>query len=95
MALQMNYYNAEYDIMVYNAYWRINPKNGLIGGKDEMNYVIEVFKNAEMSHKDNSQPLNRLTFMFIPDVSENADNFIAQAYNHAKTLPTFQNSIDV
>lgn len=95
MALQMNYYSRQYDIMIYNAYWRINPKNGLVGGKDEINYIIEVFKNADMSHVENPQPLDRLTFTFLPDITEGADNFIAQAYDNAKTRPEFLNSVDV
>lgn len=91
----MNYYYSLIDTTIYNAYWRINPKNGLVGGKDEMNYVIEVFKNPDASHVENAQAIDRFTYMFKPDISADADNFIAQAYNHAKTLPKFSGSIDV
>lgn len=42
MALQMNYNYPKIGITFMNAYWRINPKNGLVDGKDEMNYILEV-----------------------------------------------------
>jgi hypothetical protein len=95
MALQMNYYYAPVQIMIFNAYWRINPKNGLIGGKNEINYIIEVFKNADASHVENAQAIDRLTYSFIPNISNGAPNFIVQAYNHAKTLSNFEGSVDV
>jgi len=95
MALQMNYYSPQFDITMYNAYWRINPKSGLVGGKDELHYIIEVFKNADMSHVESPQALERHTLMFTPDISGGAENFIKQAYLHAKSTPYFSGSIDV
>jgi len=31
---------------------------------------------------------------FVPSVSDGAENFIKQGYEHLKTLPKFQNAID-
>jgi len=95
MALQLNYYHQQLGITLYNAYWRINPKNGLVGGKDGINYIIEVFKDVDASHVDNAQPIDRLTLMFVPDIGSGANNFIAQAYLHAKSIQYFSGSIDV
>jgi len=94
MALQQNYYHQQLGILLFNAYWRINPKTGLVGGKDEMNYIIEVFKDAGASHVEHAQPIDRLTLMFVPDINS-ANNFIAQAYSHAKSTQYFNGSVDV
>lgn len=95
MALQVNYYYPEFDITIYNAYWRINPNRGINGGKDEIRYTIEIFKNAEIAHQKDSRPFKAITRIFIPDMSQNAVNFISQAYNHAKSLPEFSGCVDV
>jgi len=90
MALQMNYYHTEFGITFYNAYWKINPNNGIIGGKSGIRYTIEAFKNNE-----SSKVIKGFTFSFIPDLSVNAPNFIVQAYNNAKSLPLLNGSVDV
>jgi len=95
MALQMNYYHPELGITFYNAYWRINPNNGIIGGKNKINYTIEVFKDAEMAHVEKFKAIKGFTYSFIPDTSENAPNFIMQAYNHVKTIHPFDGSINI
>lgn len=35
------------------------------------------------------------SYRFIPSVTEGAENFIAQAYKHLKTLPEFSGAVDV
>ena len=95
MAIQMNYYHPQLDTTIINAYWRINPNNGIIGGKNKINYTIEVFKNREMAYNDNFKTIKGFTFTFVPDLNNSAPNFITQAYNHAKSLPLFNGSIDV
>jgi len=92
MALQMNYNYPKIGIIFYNAYWRINPKKGLVGGKDEMNYVLEVYKNADDAHSG-LQPMEKFVNTFIPDI-KSAKNFIAQAYDHAKSNKCY-GSVDV
>ena len=95
MAIQINYNYQEFDATVYNAYWRINPNHGIIGGKKEIRYTIEVFKNIEMAHQENAKAIKGFTFSFIPDLSGGAPNFIAQSYNHVKSLPQFHGSVDL
>ena len=95
MALQMNYYYSLIGTTIYNAYWRINTKNGLVGGKDSMNYVIEAFKDANAAQAENPEAIYRMTYLFVPDITDGAENFIAQAYLHAKSLPYFTGSVDV
>jgi hypothetical protein len=84
MALQLNYYHSQLGMTIYNAYWRINPKNGLVGGKDEMNYILEIYKNANDAHAGNIEPIKKNVITYIPDL-KSAKNFIEQAYDHAKT----------
>lgn len=95
MAIQIKYYNQDLDITIYNAYWRINPNYGIIGGKNNINYTIEVFKNADLAHVENFKTIQGFTFSFTPNLNNGAPNLIAQAYNHAKTLPQFIDGIDV
>jgi hypothetical protein len=95
MALQINYYYEPFGTTFLNAYWRINPSNGIIGGKNLIKYTIEVFKNSEMAHDGKTKTIKGYSFSFVPDLSTNAVNFIAQAYNHAKALPMFHGSLDV
>jgi hypothetical protein len=95
MALQVNYDYKEFDMIMYNAYWRINPESGILGGKEKIRYTIEIFKNAETARKKGSKSIKSITLSFIPDLSLGAPNFIVQAYNHAKSQPQFQGSVDV
>ena len=90
----MNYISTSLGVTIMNAYWRINPKKGLIGGKDEMNYVLEVYKDAKAAHKIDSKPLDRIIKNFIPDLKSNK-NFIEQAYNQIKSMSQFSGSVDV
>lgn len=94
MALQMNYVHPEIGVVMYNAYWRINPNTGIIGGKNQIKCTIEVYKNADAAHMLNSKSIKGFTYSFIPNISNNAPNFIEQAYNHIKTLPMFNGCVD-
>jgi hypothetical protein len=95
MALQMNYNHPELGITIYNAYWRINPNNGIIGGKNGVKYTIEVFKDKNLAHGEKIKPIKGFSFSFIPKLDDNASNFIKQAYIHAKSMPMFKGSIDL
>lgn len=95
MALQMNYNYPKIGIIFYNAYWRINPKNGLVGGKDEMNYILEVYKNVDDARAENIEPLEKFVYSFKPNLNKSAKNFIAQAYDHAKSTGIYSGSVDV
>ena len=93
MALQMNYKHPKIGIIFIDAYWRINPKNGLVGGKDEMNYILEVYRNVDDAHAG-LQPIEKFVHTFIPNLNTNR-NLIAQAYDHAKSMGIYNESIDV
>ena len=93
MALQMNYNHPKVSIIFYNAYWRINPIKGLVGGKNEMNYILEVYENAEGAHAG-LQQMEKFVYTFTPNLNI-PRNFIAQAYDHAKSLGAYTESVDV
>lgn len=94
MALQMNYYHSPLGVTFYNAYWRINPDFGIIGGKNGVKYTIEVYKDANTAHTKNSKCIKGFTHFFVPDYKSGAPNFIEQAYNHIK-LHDCYGSVDV
>jgi hypothetical protein len=57
------------------------------GTKEEMAY--EVTGTSE-----DGETMFVKTFSFVPSVSDDADNFIKQAYEHAKTLADFTGAVD-
>ena len=95
MALQMNYYYKALDLTLYNAYWKINPNCGILGGKNKITYTIEVFKNAEQTRVEMPQCLEAFKYSFVPNLKAGAPNLIRQAYDHAKCTAQFIGSVDV
>lgn len=95
MALQMNYRHPSLGVLIYNAYWRINPNNGIVGGKNKITYTIDVFKNADLAHEKNPHQIQKFSYSFVPDCKDTAPNFIKQAYLNAKTQALFTGSVDV
>jgi hypothetical protein len=73
--------------ILQNAYIRVESVNG---GKNSLSASVVVYskKDAEMLAAQN------LSFAFAPKVGPNADDFIAQAYEHLKTLPEFSGATD-
>lgn len=67
-----------------DVYWKIT---GISGNKNLLSYTIEGYKGDIQ--------LFGYSFSFQPDVTSGSDNFIAQAYNHAKAQPEFSGSEDV
>ena len=66
-----------------NAYIKVDF---LSGSKAEMRVAVGVYKQKEGKQIDSQQAT------FVPDLS--GGNFIAQAYEHLKTLPAFAGAID-
>jgi hypothetical protein len=64
-----------------NAYWKIEK---LEGGKDAM--------RLEVCASINSQRVQSFMSAFTPTLD--GENFIAQAYEHLKTLPEFAGATD-
>jgi hypothetical protein len=85
MALQKNYQvnfhgkTVEFE----NCYFKISS---IKGDKETLTFSVDA-----MSAKDGSI-IERSEYSFNPSLSGN--NFIAQAYNHLKTLPAFAGATD-
>lgn len=72
-----------------NAYCRIAY---VAGDKRSMNVRINCFKSKDAADKEPHAHL--VAVSFSPDMTEGAKNFVAQAYDHLKTLPEFANAKD-
>jgi hypothetical protein len=80
MALSKNFTLRAYnqDVVVPNAYLKVTQ---LSGNKESMQAIISIFTEK------NGVVLSKFDTSFTPDL--NGDNFVTQAYEHAKTLPEF------
>tara|TARA_R110000803_G_scaffold159212_1_gene223379 strand:- start:268 stop:534 length:267 start_codon:yes stop_codon:yes gene_type:complete len=67
-----------------DVYWKVT---NISGNKDSVSYNLEGFKGDVQ--------VFGYSFSFDPDLSDKSGNFIAQAYDHAKTLSEFSGSEDV
>jgi hypothetical protein len=74
---------------IENAYCRIAY---VAGDKRGMTIRVNCFKNQSVADQD--PPAHVVSVSFTPDMSDGAANFIAQAYDHLKTLPEFVNAKD-
>ena len=85
MALSKNFTLQAYnqDVVVPNAYLKVTH---LSGNKESMQAIISIF-----TEKD-GVVLSKFDTSFTPDL--NVNNFIAQAYEHAKTLPEFSSAVN-
>jgi hypothetical protein len=93
MALQKDYYQPRYEITIQNCYWKIAIDDGITGGKEKLSVRMLCYKNKDVADT-NSGEYTGYSFEFIPDMGSEL-NFIAQAYNQAKTLPEFSGALDV
>lgn len=68
-----------------NAYWRVETFNF---SKNQSSFIVSINK------KENNEciKVHQKEFFFSPDI--NGKNFIAQAYDHLKTLPEFAGATD-
>lgn len=73
--------------VLQNAYIRVES---VTGGKNSLSVSVVVYskKDSEMLAAQN------LSFAFAPEVGPKANDFIAQAYAHLKTLPEFAGATD-
>jgi hypothetical protein len=93
MALQKDYYQPQYEVTIFNCYWKVEVFNGITGGKDKLKVRINCFKNKTVADTNQGKYCD-FDFEFVPDLNS-ADNFIKQAYVYAKTLPEFIGAVDV
>lgn len=73
-------------VRVDDAYCRVEE---LRGGKKGFEIRVAVYESAD----SNLAALSREA-RFLPDLRDGADNFLAQAYAHLKTLPEFSDATD-
>lgn len=71
-------------INIKNAYWKITNING---DKDELLVSVEVREST-----DSPATIGAMAFSFKPEMT--SENFIAQSYNHLKSLDMFSDSVD-
>jgi hypothetical protein len=73
--------NFDGSLVARNAYWKIT---NIGGNKNGFSISVDAFVNDVFCE--------RITASFIPTLD--GQNFIAQAYQHLKTLPEFAGAID-
>jgi hypothetical protein len=92
MALIKDYYNKQFGVTIPGCYWKIDIKNGLVGGKTKLRVRMNCFKTKAIADT-NKNKFADFDFDFIPSLTSGV-NFIEQAYAHAKTLPQFSGAIN-
>ena len=75
--------NFNDDVAFNNAYIKIENVNG---NKTSMRFEVYIYKEK------NGFVVDRKSYAFVPTLEGN--NFIAQAYEHLKTLPEFEGAAD-
>lgn len=92
MALLKEYNNPQFDVKFPNCYWKIDLDNGIIGSKNKLHVRMNCYKNRTNADM-NKNKYGDFKFEFKPNLNSGI-NFIAQAYNYAKTLPEFKGAVD-
>lgn len=90
MAVQVNVI-LNNGITVNNAYARINT----VGGTKEYCHVSVRYYKDKQAFEDGKEMLKEDIYEFIPSVEDGSLNWIKQGYEYIKTLPQFNNVIDV
>ena len=89
MALQKTFIQSQVpfsgSLEIANAYWRVEQ---VIATKTEVQCVATLNKKEG----DDVQQVTNKRYSFAPNLE--GKNFIAQAYDHLKTLPEFAGAID-
>lgn len=58
-------------------------------------FTINIYKDASSKSSNPNLIIDSKSFSFTPSIADGADNFIAQAYAHLKTLDEFDGYTDV
>jgi hypothetical protein len=91
MALQKNiqYTPDGFDdpAVLRSAYIRVSS---ISGNKEATCITVNFYNNT----KNQMKMAQSKAYQFQPSVETDSKNFIAQAYNHLKTLPEFAGAID-
>lgn len=78
-------------LTVENAYIRIDTINGYKGG-------LDISVNSYISQIDfigGKEYLDQKIYNFIPNIEDNASNFIKQGYEYLKSLEEYNGAIDL
>jgi len=89
MALSKNYVKnlCGKEITFENAYIQIIYDNG---DKHNRNIQIIIYDNAQKQNV-----IEQKNYSFIPNVEDNAPNFIKQGYEYLKTLDEYKGTVDL
>jgi len=71
-----------------NCYWKVTSVNG---SKNKVSASVSVM--AMVDGQISNQIASR-EYSFAPSVEDGSKNFIAQAYEHIKSLPEFSDAVD-
>lgn len=91
MAMLMQKYKLSNGLVSDQAYLVVDL---LSGNKQSMSAMVEVYMSKEASDAGLS-PIDEFTITFIPDVSKESLNYHTQSYGYLKSLPQFENAIDI
>lgn len=59
------------------------------------NFNVKVYKDSASRSSKPNEYITSLSFRFTPSIASDADNFIAQAYSHLKSLDDYSDYTDV
>lgn len=90
MALQKTV-QLDNGITLDSAYIRVDA---MMGSKFGMSFNVDTYV-SESAYRDKKGYVSRSTYNFIPSVADGADNFIAQAYAHLKSLDEYKDAENV
>jgi hypothetical protein len=71
------------EVIIQNAYIRVDS---ISGGKENLSILVNSYKDKTLA------PVKTNRFLYQPAMD--GANFIAQAYDHLKTLPEFSGATD-
>ena len=85
--------SVEYDtgVIVDDSYINIVSVNG---NKESLTVYLNYYA-SDIARQSNKLPLKQAVYSFVPDASLNSLRWDKQAYEYLKTLPEFEDAIDV
>lgn len=78
--------NSIKNFIIEKCYCKID---NLKGNKENISFKLFIYNSTK------NKLINIVSYNFKPNVSNDSDNFIKQAYIYLKTLPEFANAIDL
>jgi hypothetical protein len=83
--------NLESGLYAHNAYHRISEVSG---SKTQIRIDVLAYASQD-KYTNGGTPIDiAKSYSFVPDIADNAPNFIKQGYLYLKTLPEFANAED-